>query len=122
MNIQWAARQLKKKNPVRRKSWNLGEYVGNDGRLFYCCAHEETYNSPSVTIHFDMSLEDALANDWEKVTILPEHGYVVETKYSDYQHFAWTEKEAKKIQKKIGGTIKRVTKGLYGYPREGRYS
>ena len=113
MDIKWAAKQLKKKKPVRRAAWKPGEYVGNDGSLFYCIAHEETYNSPSVTIHYDMSLEDAIADDWHAVTILPEHGYVVECKYSDYQHFVWTEKEAKKIKRKHGGTIKKVTKGLF---------
>ena len=46
MDIKWAASQLRKRKPVRRKSWPLGEFVGIDGGksecLFYSCSHEET--------------------------------------------------------------------------------
>lgn len=130
MNIMWASRRLMQKKPVRRKSWGAGEYVGNDGRLFYCCAHEETYNSPSVSITYVPALVDMTANDWEPVTVLESHGWVVEpapgTGYSwQDQEFFWTEAKAIKAKndKKYGQWIhKRVTKNLFAGPfRKGRY-
>jgi hypothetical protein len=71
MNFIWAAEQLQGCRPVRRQSWKLGEYVGNDRGLFWCAAHEETYNIPSVSIDYNGTIEDYLADDWESVTIYP---------------------------------------------------
>lgn len=120
MDIKWASRQLKKSKPVRRKSWRLGEFVGNEGGLFYCCAHEETYNTPSVTVNYIPSLDDMLASDWEKVTVLPPHGWIVVAAPPRYhwevQKFFWTEKEAKEFLAKAKGKqsiLKRVTNNLF---------
>jgi len=73
MDSKWAAQQLKERNPVRRKSWALGEFAGNDGSLFWRCADPKTYNSPHVTTHFYFTLDDVLADDWEPVQILERH-------------------------------------------------
>lgn len=132
MNIQWATRRLMQKKPVRRKSWGAGEFVGNDGGLFYCCAHEETYNIPSVSINYIPALQDMLATDWEPVTILESHAWVVERapdskgySWEAGQEFHWLEKNAiKAMNNKTYGKwlVKRVTKNLFAGPfRKGRY-
>jgi hypothetical protein len=75
MDIKWAAKRLEEGNPVRRDSWDVGSYIGNKGGLFWCCAHEETYNSPSVSINYSFSLTDIAADDWEEVIILEPYGW-----------------------------------------------
>jgi hypothetical protein len=95
MDFIWAAKQLQEGNPVRRKSWGLGEYVGSDHGLFWCCAHEETYNYPSVTIDYIPRIEDFLANDWEAVKILPAHKWKVIGQHYRYAEYFNYEHEAK---------------------------
>ena len=122
MDIKWAARaarRLQQQKPVRRKSWPLGEFVGNDGSLFYSISHEETYNSPSVIGDYDFSTSDILANDWEPVTILPVHGWVLEDKdplWPSRQEFFWLKKDAEKALNKKDDSkriLKKVTKNLF---------
>jgi len=74
MDIKWAAKRLMQRKPVRRKSWRLGEFVGYDGALFYSISDKKNYNSPSVVIDYDPSLNDLIANDWEPVKILEPDG------------------------------------------------
>lgn len=62
MNIQDAAHMLRSGCFVRRVSWVLGKHCGLDGYGLY--VKTGTFES-SPQMHFVLSLDDLLAEDWE---------------------------------------------------------